>query len=74
MGVGSRSRAWRFTDINKDYTVGYLYFMSRDHLPRVLSNFSSVPLILLDSLFRPESAMLRYSTLPNIGVNVGYLF
>jgi hypothetical protein len=22
MGVGSRSKAWRFTDINKDYSVG----------------------------------------------------
>jgi hypothetical protein len=22
MGVGSRSKAWRFTDINKDYVVG----------------------------------------------------
>ncbi len=21
MGVGTRSKAWRFTDINKDYTV-----------------------------------------------------
>jgi hypothetical protein len=21
MGVGSRTKAWRFTDINKDYTV-----------------------------------------------------
>lgn len=22
MGIGSRTKAWRFTDINKDYSVG----------------------------------------------------
>lgn len=22
MGVGTRTKAWRFTDINKDYSVG----------------------------------------------------
>jgi len=25
MGIGSRTKAWRFTDINKDYSVGNLF-------------------------------------------------
>lgn len=27
MGVGSRSKAWRFTDINKDYSVGGPFYL-----------------------------------------------
>jgi hypothetical protein len=29
MGVGSRTKAWRFTDINKDYSVFSLNVFSR---------------------------------------------
>ena len=34
MGVGTRSKAWRFTDINKDYSVRHIYcdFLSLRHL------------------------------------------
>ena len=27
MGVGSRTKAWRFTDINKDYAVCLRFFL-----------------------------------------------
>lgn len=37
MGVGTRSKAWRFTDINKDYSVRYRHthtILYRDlHIP-----------------------------------------
>jgi hypothetical protein len=26
MGVGSRTKAWRFTDINRDYQVSIIFF------------------------------------------------
>lgn len=28
MGIGSRTKAWRFTDINKDYSVCVLGFIA----------------------------------------------
>ena len=30
MGVGTRTKAWRFTDINKDYKVSTLFCLSYD--------------------------------------------
>lgn len=40
MGVGSRTKAWRFTDINKDYQVGQAPLLA--FLPTILMLPSSV--------------------------------
>jgi hypothetical protein len=71
MGVGSRTKAWRFTDINKDYSVGTrcLRWSFIDDPQR----FSSVQHILLDWSFQPKSAIQLCNMLRDIGVNAGYL-
>lgn len=44
MGVGSRTRAWRFTDINKDYSVSTVGFFSSDlDLPLVIQLCPTYP-------------------------------
>ena len=50
MGVGTRSKAWRFTDLNKDYTARQpcRSVMLTDVL------HSSVLLMPLSLLFQPE--------------------
>lgn len=75
MGVGSRSKAWRFTDINKDYTV-------RSLPPVRLAIFicnasaslssSSVPHTLPVSSCRPKSATRRCSTASSTAARAAY--
>jgi hypothetical protein len=71
MGVGSRSKAWRFTDINKDYAVGSTLF-SEDRLSIAFSKFSSAPRIPPGWSSQRKSAILRYSMPRNTEVNVEY--
>ena len=46
MGVGTRTKAWRFTDINKDYSVGdanLTWVISKLTLRSAMSNISCTP-------------------------------
>lgn len=72
MGVGTRSKAWRFTDINKDYSVGRATFSLVTHLSMTLSNSSSLLLTPLVWLYPRKSAIPLFNTLQSIGVNAGY--
>jgi hypothetical protein len=81
MGLGTRTKAWRFTDINKDYTVSRL-LESRDVLGRVgrtgflavsETSVSSAPPILRFSLSQLALVTRLSRTRPNIGARLGYL-
>lgn len=43
MGVGVRTKAWRFTDINKDYSVSDVQLPSIHHLTKLLQFASTYP-------------------------------
>ena len=73
LGVGTRSKAWRFTDINKDYSVREASLCSGSRLLMASHNFSSVLHTLPCWLSRPRSAIRRCNTLQNIEASVGYL-
>ena len=72
MGVGARTRAWRFTDINKDYSV----CLSKLHHPISdwLTEISYVHHIPHVWWFRQKSVMRHCNMLRNIAANAEYPF
>ena len=69
MGVGTRSKAWRFTDLNKDYPASVQYGF---RCLRVDSKRSSAPRIPPASSYPRESVTPHCSTLQSIGASVAY--
>lgn len=63
MGIGSRSKAWRFTDVNKDYSVG-LDFNSEEKKTRRRLNLSLVNTRADLLYFRPFLYLHLNSSVP----------
>ena len=71
MGVGTRSKAWRFTDLNKDYNVS-LFMTFYVLAPESIYCDSSAQLTLQDWLYRRELVTPPFSMLQSTGVNAEY--
>jgi len=73
MGVGTRSKAWRFTDLNKDYSVcpsfSFLSDMALSHY--LLSSALPIPLV---SLCLQGSVIPLCSMRLNTAASAGFLY
>lgn len=64
MGLGTRTKAWRFTDVNKDHEVRHPFGCAKGSFAR------RIP---ASWWFRPRSAMRCCCTLPSIEAKQEYL-
>jgi hypothetical protein len=72
MGLGTRTKAWRFTEVNKDYSVIITY--RRIIQFRWIDIFASfVQPILQHWSYQPVLAMLPFLTPPSIEVKLVFL-
>ena len=73
MGVGTRSKAWRFTDLNKDYSVclSFPFLSDVSLIHYLLSSAQPIPLV---SLCLQGSAIPLCSMRLNTAASAGFLF